>query len=108
MTKEYRGIKRDEAELFAAMSKDHIGSIVKGCDNDHNVGSMRNSKLDGNPVFGVAKQKAYLEYANTRVLPMLKEARRNCPSQERAYEIVKKMLLTKCDLIASILPQETK
>ena len=92
MTKEFRGIKRDESALFDAMAEDCIASIAKGCDRIHNFGSMPE-------VFTIEKQKAYIKEAEDLFFPMLKKARRRWPHQVRAYENIKFVLRTQIELI---------
>jgi (p)ppGpp synthase/HD superfamily hydrolase len=92
MTKEFRGVKKDEVALFEAMSKDPIASIAKGCDRIHNVSSMLG-------VFTVEKQKIYIQEVVDLFLPMLKRARRLFPHQVNAYENIKFVLQTQMDLI---------
>lgn len=92
MTKEWRGERKDEVELFEAMSKDPIASIAKGCDRIHNIGSMMG-------VFTIEKQKIYVQEVHDLFLPMLKKARRIFPHQTRAYENIKFVLHTQMDLI---------
>jgi len=92
MTKEWRGVKKDEKALFEAMSQDPIASIAKGCDRIHNVSSMLG-------VFTVEKQKIYIQEVVDLFLPMLKRARRLFPHQVNAYENIKFVLQTQMDLI---------
>ncbi len=95
MTKEWRGEKKDEAKLFAAMAEDEIASIAKGCDRIHNFQSMVK-------VFKLAKQKSYIAEAEELFFPMLKAARRNFPHQGMAYENIKHMLRTQIELIEAM------
>jgi (p)ppGpp synthase/HD superfamily hydrolase len=95
MTKEWRGAKKDEAKLFAAMGEDEIASIAKGCDRIHNLQSMVG-------VFTLAKQKSYISEAEKLFFPMLKAARRNFPHQALAYENIKHMLRTQIELIEAM------
>lgn len=92
MTKEFRGVKKDEKALFEAMSQDPIASIAKGCDRIHNISSMLG-------VFTVEKQKKYVQEVHDLFLPMLKTARRLFPHQVNAYELLKFTLHMQIDLI---------
>ena len=92
MTKEFRGVKKDEQALFDAMAQDPIASIAKGCDRIHNIGSMLG-------VFTTEKQKKYVQEVHDLFLPMLKKARRLFPHQVNAYENIKFVLHTQMDLI---------
>jgi (p)ppGpp synthase/HD superfamily hydrolase len=95
MTKEFRGVKKDEAVLFEAMSQDPIASIAKGCDRIHNVSSMLG-------VFTVEKQKIYIQEVVDLFLPMLKRARRLFPHQVNAYENIKHILKSQIQLIEAV------
>lgn len=95
MTKEFRGVKKDEASLFDAMSEDPIASIAKGCDRIHNIQSMVG-------VFKLQKQKDYIQEVFDLFLPMLKKARRNFPHQVLAYENIKHMLRSQIELIQAL------
>lgn len=95
MTKEWRGEKKDEAKLFAAMAEDEIASIAKGCDRIHNFQSMVH-------VFKLQKQKDYIAEAEHLFFPMLKAARRNFPHQGMAYENIKHMLRSQIELIEAM------
>ena len=50
-------------------------------------------------VFKEEKQKEYIREAETKILPALKIARRNFPSQEPAYENVKLMMKSQIALL---------
>lgn len=95
MTKEFRGVKKDEQALFDAMAEDPIASIAKGCDRIHNLQSMVG-------VFKLLKQKAYIQEVLDLFLPMLKKARRNFPHQVLAYENIKHMLTSQIELIQAL------
>lgn len=95
VTKKFRGIVKDEGILFAMMEHDPVASIVKACDRMHNLQTMIG-------VFSREKQVAYIAFAETRVLPMIKEARRNHPEQARAYENMKHVILTQIELIRAV------
>lgn len=95
MTKEWRGVRKDEKLLFAAMAEDEIASIAKGCDRIHNFQSMVG-------VFKLEKQKAYIAEAEELFFPMLKAARRNFPHQALAYENIKHMLRSQIELIEAM------
>lgn len=95
MTKVFRGVKKDEAQLFEAMSQDPIASIAKGCDRMHNLQSMVG-------VFKLAKQKSYIQEVHDLFLPMLKKARRLFPHQVNAYENIKHILQSQIQLIEAV------
>ena len=95
MTKEFRGTKKDEVELFNAMSEDPIASIAKGCDRMHNLQSMVG-------VFKLEKQKEYIKEVYELFFPMLKKARRLFPYQVTAYENIKHILESQIQLIQAI------
>jgi (p)ppGpp synthase/HD superfamily hydrolase len=95
MTKEFRGVKKDEKGLFDLMSMDPIASIAKGCDRTHNLRTMVG-------VFKLEKQKDYIKEVHDLFLPMLKKARRLFPHQVNAYENIKHMLETQIELITAV------
>jgi len=53
-------------------------------------------------VFTREKQSAYISETEEYILPMLKEARKNFPEQESAYQNIRQVLLTQIDLIRVI------
>lgn len=85
MTKTWRGIKRSEDELFALMADDPIASIAKPADRDHNMRTMRG-------VFSSEKRLSYSDFAEHRILPLIKHAKRRFTQQEPAYEILKYLI----------------
>jgi len=92
LTKKYQGMKLTPEEYYSQMSDCPIASIVKGIDRSHNFQTM-------NGVFTEEKKKQYIKECQDYLLPMLKQARKNFPEQELAYENVKQMLLRQIDLI---------
>ena len=94
LTKKHRGEKKTYDIYFGGMSKNPIASIVKGSDRINNLQSMIG-------VFTVEKQKSYIQEVETYFLPMLKQARRSFPEQEMAYENIKLMLESQCELISA-------
>lgn len=96
MTKKWRGEKRCEKALFDEMAKCPIASIAKGCDRIHNVQTMVG-------VFTADKQRAYLEEVDTLFLPMLKEAARNFPEQEAAYQNIRTHLKGQAAMLRAFL-----
>lgn len=95
MTKEYRGVKKDEHALFDTMANDPISSIAKGCDRIHNLGSMVG-------VFSIEKQKKYLAEVDEFFIPMLKTARNKFSFQYNAYMNILHMMRSQCELIRAI------
>lgn len=92
MTKEWRGEKKNEKELFSLMGEDPIASIAKGCDRIHNINSMPK-------VFTKEKQQIYVNEVKELFLPMLKKARKNFAYQHSAYMNIQFVLQTQIDLI---------
>jgi (p)ppGpp synthase/HD superfamily hydrolase len=92
LTKFHRGHKKTNEEYFKGIASDIIASICKGGDRIHNLQSMVG-------VFNKEKQKSYVEEAEKWILPSLKEARRNFPKQELAYENIKLMMNSQIELI---------
>lgn len=95
MTKEFRGVRKDDHLLFQLMALDPIASVAKLCDRIHNLQSMVG-------VFKLAKQKEYIREVLELFLPMQKAARRNFPHQTAAYENCKWMLKSQIQLIEAI------
>jgi (p)ppGpp synthase/HD superfamily hydrolase len=95
MTKEFRGIRRPEIEVFEKISKDPCASVAKGGDRIHNFSSMVG-------VFSIPKQKEYIQEGKDYFLPMLKTSRRLFVRQEPVYENIKTMLITQMTLIDAI------
>jgi (p)ppGpp synthase/HD superfamily hydrolase len=86
MTNQYPGgVKKPTVDYYKAMILNPIASFAKGCDRMHNHQSM-------NGVFDAAKQVKYITETRDHILPMLKHARREFPSQTPAYQNVKSVL----------------
>jgi (p)ppGpp synthase/HD superfamily hydrolase len=99
MTKTFRGVVRDEAELFKRMAANPIASIAKGCDRIHNLQTMVG-------VFSVEKMIAYVAEAKALFFPMLKEARKQHAFQRTAYENIKFVLISQIELIEAVIAAE--
>lgn len=95
VTKKYRGHVKDEDALFEEMAEDPIASIVKPADRSHNMQTMVG-------VFGLEKQIGYIDFAERRILPMMKIARRRFPEQTMAYENMKHVIKGQIELIRAI------
>lgn len=85
MSKKIRGIVRSEDEIFADMTRSPIASILKPVDRDDNLGHMRG-------VFGPAKRLSYADFAERRIIPMIKEARGVFHQQDAAYGILRHII----------------
>ena len=86
---------KDHNAYFNGISEDAIASLAKGGDRIHNLQTMVG-------VFSREKQLKYVDEVRTRFFPMLKQARRTFPQQERAYENIKHMLESQIELIEVI------
>lgn len=95
VTKKFKGTVKDPVEFFKGVGNAPIGSILKGADRINNLGSMGG-------VFTPTKQLAYVKEAEDHFQPMLKVARRAFPEQEPAYENIKLILRSQCELIKAI------
>ena len=95
VTKVHRGTKKHMPTYFDEIAGDPIASIVKGGDRVHNLQSMVG-------VFDEKKQLQYMDEVKRFFLPMLKQARRNFPEQEAAYENLKHMLVSQLQLLEVI------
>lgn len=87
-------IERDEDELFAAMAHEPIGSIVKPADRSHNQRTMGG-------VFTPSKQVSYVDFTDTRIIPMMNEARKVFPQQYQAYMLLQDKLESQVALVRS-------
>lgn len=86
---------KDISAYFRDIAGNPIASPTKGGDRIHNLQTMVG-------VFKREKQLAYVEEVRSEFFPMLKNARRNFPQQERAYENIKHMLESQIELIEVI------
>jgi len=87
-------IERDEVELFAAMSGEPIGSIVKPADRGHNQKTMGGA-------FTQEKQVSYVDFTDELIIPMMKRARHLFPQQYRAYMLLQDKLESQAALVRS-------
>jgi (p)ppGpp synthase/HD superfamily hydrolase len=92
VTKTFRGVRRDDTDLFVRIGKDPIASILKPADRGHNQDTMVG-------VFTVEKMAAYVTETETLFLPMIKRARRGFPEQEPAYENAKHLLVSQVSFV---------
>lgn len=93
LTKEYRGEKKTPEAYFIPLCDSPVASIVKGCDRIHNVSTMAG-------VFSLQKQIDYVEETKEHFFHFLKQARRNFPEQELAYENIKFVLTNQMKLFS--------
>ena len=87
-------IERDEDQLFADMSGNAIGSIVKPADRGHNQKTMGGA-------FTREKQVSYVDFTEERIIPMMKRARHLFPQQYRAYMLLQDKLESQAALVRS-------
>lgn len=92
------GVVKTYDSYFGGLARDPIGSLVKLADRAHNYQTMPG-------VFSENKQREYLSELDTRFLPIVKEARRNFPSQYAAYENLKILLRCQAALLRMNLEQ---
>lgn len=95
LSKKSNGMVKDYSRYFADMTANPIASIVKLADRAHNLQTMPG-------VFNLEKQATYLEEVERWFYPMIRQARRNFPSQYPAYENLKILLRCQCRLIQHI------
>jgi (p)ppGpp synthase/HD superfamily hydrolase len=86
---------KEHDAYFCGIADDAIASLAKGGDRIHNLQTMVG-------VFSREKQLKYVNEVRTQFFPMLKQARRAFPQQERAYENIKHMLESQIELIEVI------
>lgn len=96
MTKEYNGIRLSEKHYMQNVVSCSVASIVKGADRLHNVNSMANA-------FTISKMREYIIETDEHILPMLKKARRQFPSQEAAYQNIRQSIIGRITLIEEII-----
>jgi (p)ppGpp synthase/HD superfamily hydrolase len=101
LTRKYRGTRTPDERYFAEVAMHPIASIVKGADRIHNVQTMLG-------VFTIEKQRSYVQDTEQHVLPMLKQARRQFPRQEAAYENLQHMLVSQIELLQAVLQAQEK
>ena len=95
ITKEYRGVKMSNDSYYPPMAKCEITSIAKGCDRIHNLMTMLNG-------FKPAKRISYIQETKDFTIPMLKQAKRNFPQQEGAYENMKFIMYNQIQLYTAL------
>jgi (p)ppGpp synthase/HD superfamily hydrolase len=100
VTKTFRGVRRNDADLFDRMAGMPIASVFKPADRINNQNTMVG-------VFTTAKMQAYAQETTELFLPMIKKARRTFPEQEPAYENEKLMLVSQLDFVAAITASAT-
>ncbi len=93
LTKEYRGEKKTHEQYFGPLGESCVSSIVKGCDRINNLSTMAG-------VFSLQKQMNYVDETQQHFFKFLKEARRNYPEQELAYENIKFVLTNQLKLFS--------
>lgn len=96
MTKKYKGIEKDEAQVFTEIGECPVASIAKGLDRIHNQQSMPG-------VFTPEKQCSYIAHTESLVLPMLKRAAYNFPAQYLAYMNIRTMIKSQITLLRAAL-----
>lgn len=99
LTKEFRGVRREDREVFREIGLNPIASVVKPADRINNQDSMVG-------VFTPAKIAEYLAETTEFVLPMVKKARKRFPDQEPAYENAKLVLTTQVRIVSGLLSAE--
>lgn len=95
LTKKTLCLNKDTSVVFNDIATDPIASIVKCADRIHNLQTML-------PVFSPEKQMRYIQEVHDLFHPMIKAARRHFPEQELAYENLKLILLSQCELITNL------
>ena len=96
MTKVFRGEKMTNEIYYKGIEECPITSVAKGVDRLHNLMTM----VGG---FKPEKQQSYLKETLDFVVPMLKKARRDFPSQEPAYENIKYVMTNQVILYKELL-----
>jgi len=92
MTNAENGVKLQKDVYYNRLALDALAAIGKGSDRIHNFQSMPG-------VFSEEKQKSYIQEAEEFIIPMLKQARRQFPVYEAAFENIKLVLESQIQLI---------
>lgn len=95
LTKEFMGVRRDPATVFAAIAADPCASVVKPADRVNN-------QLTALGVFSAEKIASYVAETRQWFLPMMRDARRLHPSQEAAYENLKLVLEAQVESLSAV------
>jgi len=96
LSKESRGVRKDEKALFEAMSECPIASIGKPADRAINQNDMAG-------VFTREKIEKQVWETEDLILPMLKRAKRNFPEQTLAYENMNWTLKSQVNIVKGLL-----
>jgi (p)ppGpp synthase/HD superfamily hydrolase len=95
ITKVYQEVKIPNEQYYPPISECEITSICKGLDRVHNLMTMLNG-------FKPEKRMSYIQETKDFTIPMLKNARRNFPSQEGAYENIKFIMTNQIQLYIAL------
>jgi len=96
LSKESRGVRRDDKALFEAMAECPIASIGKPADRAINQNDMAG-------VFTREKIEKQVWETEDLILPMLKRAKRNFPQQTLAYENMNWTLKSQVNIVKGLL-----
>lgn len=88
----------DYGQLFEAMARCPIASIIKMLDRIDNIRFMLG-------VFSDAKKRSYISEVFRLFMPMQKQARLRFPLQEKAYELLKRHLYDLCDVYLGMMDE---
>lgn len=100
MSKVVDGVRIPDEIYYKNLPNCPIASVAKGFDRIHNLMTM----LGG---FKVEKRISYIEETLTKVVPMLKKARREHPEQIPVYENIKFVMTNQVQLYNALNKLET-
>ena len=89
------GQKHTDAFYYMYIQTDRVASLIKGADRIHNLDTMQGA-------FTAQKKEVYLAETQAYVLPMLKAARREFPTQEMAYQNMKYFIESQIRMLQAI------
>lgn len=89
-------VNDDFSDYFDRMASLPLVALVKGCDRVNNLQTMVG-------VFSKEKQLQYITEAETKFLPMLKEAANNAPELHMAFMNVRTMIKNQISLVKASL-----
>lgn len=98
MTKDYQGERLPAEHIARLQANDEIASISKGADRIHNQSTAVG-------VFSAPKIEEYVAETRAYILPMLKQARKNFPHQNGAYQNIKTVLTSQVSALEALTAQ---
>ena len=95
MTKEYQGERLPVEYVANLQANDAIASVNKGADRIHNQSTAVG-------VFSTPKIEEYVAETRSYIFPMLKQARKNFPRQNGAYQNIRTVLTSQVSALEAL------